>query len=179
MNWEAIGAIGEIAGAVAVVTTLFYLARQMRQTQRTERAVSQRDLLLRVSEWARFVNCEDSDRFVTGLHNYNEAEARTQGHIDTCLSEFIFIAEAALNMRNDGFFSDGTWNGIIGATLALIRTPGGSQWWEYGRKFIGTEIVEFLDKELTRIDPATSTYLDFTPATRKRIFELGLSDPED
>ncbi len=31
MNWDAIGAIGEILGALAVVGTLFYLARQMRQ----------------------------------------------------------------------------------------------------------------------------------------------------
>ena len=29
MNWEAIGAIGEIVGAIAVVATLVYLARQV------------------------------------------------------------------------------------------------------------------------------------------------------
>ena len=27
MNWEAIGAMGEVAGAIAVVATLVYLAR--------------------------------------------------------------------------------------------------------------------------------------------------------
>jgi len=31
MNWDAISAIGEIAGAVAVVATLVYLSRQIRQ----------------------------------------------------------------------------------------------------------------------------------------------------
>jgi len=31
MNWEAIGAIGEIAGAIAVVVTLVYFAMQLRQ----------------------------------------------------------------------------------------------------------------------------------------------------
>ena len=30
MNWDAIGAIGEIDGAIAVVATLFYLAAQIR-----------------------------------------------------------------------------------------------------------------------------------------------------
>jgi len=35
MNWEAIGAIGEIVGALAVVTTLLYLSVQLRQYQRT------------------------------------------------------------------------------------------------------------------------------------------------
>ena len=31
MNWEALGAIGEIVGAVAVIATLAYLAVQIRQ----------------------------------------------------------------------------------------------------------------------------------------------------
>ena len=35
MNWEAIGAIGEILGALAVVTTLMYLSVQVREYQRT------------------------------------------------------------------------------------------------------------------------------------------------
>lgn len=31
MNWDAIGAVGEILGALAVVATLAYLAIQMKQ----------------------------------------------------------------------------------------------------------------------------------------------------
>ena len=34
MNWDAIGAIGEILGAIAVVATLGYLAVQVRQSKR-------------------------------------------------------------------------------------------------------------------------------------------------
>ena len=33
MNWDALGAIGELIGAVAVVLTLFYLAYQVRQAR--------------------------------------------------------------------------------------------------------------------------------------------------
>ena len=38
MNWDAIGAVGEILGAAAVVATLIYLARQMRQEARANTA---------------------------------------------------------------------------------------------------------------------------------------------
>lgn len=38
MNWSAIGAVGEILGAVAVFATLFYLANQIRQTNRATQA---------------------------------------------------------------------------------------------------------------------------------------------
>ncbi len=51
MNWDAIGAIGSILGAIAVVATLFYLARQIRQqniiaadTSRTNRVIGIREL---------------------------------------------------------------------------------------------------------------------------------------
>ena len=38
MNWDAIGAIGEIIGAVAVVISIVYLAAQIRSNTRTMRA---------------------------------------------------------------------------------------------------------------------------------------------
>lgn len=34
MNWEAVGTLAEIAGAIAVVVTLIYLARQINQSNR-------------------------------------------------------------------------------------------------------------------------------------------------
>jgi hypothetical protein len=40
MNWEAIGAIGELIGAVAVVITLVYLAVQIRQNTMVSRAAT-------------------------------------------------------------------------------------------------------------------------------------------
>lgn len=38
MNWDAIGAIGELIGAVAVIATIGYLAVQIRQSNRLARA---------------------------------------------------------------------------------------------------------------------------------------------
>jgi hypothetical protein len=35
MNWEAIAAIGEVLGAVAVVITLVYLAKQLRENTKS------------------------------------------------------------------------------------------------------------------------------------------------
>ena len=38
MNWEMIGAIGELVGAAAVVATLFYLASQIREASRESKS---------------------------------------------------------------------------------------------------------------------------------------------
>ena len=42
MNWDAIGAIGEMLGAVAVVVSLIYLAQQVRTSNRLARAEAYR-----------------------------------------------------------------------------------------------------------------------------------------
>jgi hypothetical protein len=44
MNWDAIGAIGEIVGALTVVATLYYLARQINDSTRQSRMASVAEL---------------------------------------------------------------------------------------------------------------------------------------
>ncbi len=45
MNWDAIGAIGELVGAAAVVLTLIYLSRQMGQNTQMLKSQSRRQVL--------------------------------------------------------------------------------------------------------------------------------------
>ena len=44
MNWEAIGAIGEVIGAFAVVITLLYLSVQIRQNTKMMKATSKQQI---------------------------------------------------------------------------------------------------------------------------------------
>ena len=44
MNWEAISAIGQIVGAIAVVISLIYLAREIRSNARSARIASLHDV---------------------------------------------------------------------------------------------------------------------------------------
>ncbi len=44
MNWEAIGAVGEIFGALAVVVSLVYLATQIRSQNRESRIAASHEI---------------------------------------------------------------------------------------------------------------------------------------
>lgn len=55
MNWDAIGAMGEVAGAVAVVVTLVYLAGQLRQNTRAIKSANYAAYNQVASSWADFV----------------------------------------------------------------------------------------------------------------------------
>ena len=55
MNWDAIGAIAELLGAIAVVLTLLYLARETGKSASAVDATSLREVAFRLSEWHRHV----------------------------------------------------------------------------------------------------------------------------
>jgi hypothetical protein len=76
MNWEAIAAIGQLLGAVAVFVTLGYLAIQVKHArQETQRALSQgrseahRDLLARQQEEKVLEACRKADSALGGQHS--------------------------------------------------------------------------------------------------------------
>jgi len=50
MDWQAIGAVGEMLGAAAVVASLVYLARQVRSSAAVIRATAYREIALGTAE---------------------------------------------------------------------------------------------------------------------------------
>lgn len=174
MTLEEINTIAQTIGVLAILASLLFVGRQLQQAQKIERAAAQRELLNRVSDftWKVSLIGAEGDLFVKGLMDFDNAPARQQGYLSAALADFVFITESALIMHKDGFFSDGTWAGIEGSALAMLRTPGGAQWWRYGQTYIGPEIVAHLKKRLAEIDPAAPTLIDFLPTYRKRLEEL-------
>lgn len=72
MNWEAIGAIGEIVGALAVVGSLIYLATQISVSNRSARNAANQELF---NQWASNVeliggSSEKSLLFIKGLSKF-------------------------------------------------------------------------------------------------------------
>ncbi|MDH3206541.1 MAG: hypothetical protein OEO79_08010 [Gemmatimonadota bacterium] len=53
MDWTMVGALGEAAGAVAVVASLLYVGRQVRQNNRIARAEAYRDVTM---GWAKLLH---------------------------------------------------------------------------------------------------------------------------
>ena len=49
MNWDAIGAVAELLGAVGVIASLLYLARQMRSTASLARRAAGEAVLAKIT----------------------------------------------------------------------------------------------------------------------------------
>lgn len=178
MTLESIYFLSQIVAVVAIIGSLLFVGYQVQQQRKMERAAAQRELLYRVSDFTRHY-AEMEPAVLHCFVDYEGAAGTHQGRFGAYISEFIFITEAALGMRRDGFFTEGTWQGIEGGALAMLRTPGGAEWWEYGKRYIGFEIVDHLERRLGETDPNTPHLLDLFPSFGKGLAEAASQDVPD
>lgn len=154
MNWEAIGAVGEILGAVGVIITLAYLATQIRQNTLSSKVDSKLK--------AAGMNSEFLDLLI--LHpDLQEiwSKGRRGDHLETqdyirfsnmCLKSFNFFSAGHFQYRL-GALEHGEWGEIYPIILFNLRGPGIQRWWnETGRHFFSPQIIEFIDTEIEKIN---------------------------
>ena len=127
MSLEQVYYITQIIAVGAILASLVGIWVQLRQSAKMERAAAQRDVLDRVTHFARGLNEPGHfDAFLLALHDYHAASTQARMAAEVHLFEYAFVTESALNMHRHGFFSDGTWAGIEQNMLGMLRTPGGA-----------------------------------------------------
>lgn len=170
MNWEAIGAVGEIIGAIAVFATLAYLAVQVKQANRIADVSNVKDiyerlgavnfslavdadlgaLLIRGSKADQLADLSDTDRI------------RLQGWIRNLCNIWVTANIA----RDSGQLSDRTFNMLFDDAAANIKaaSPAMLVLWKRVRKSYPAnselEIVQFirsLKREVARTETQRSS----------------------
>jgi hypothetical protein len=131
MNWDAIGAIGEILGAAAVVLSLAYLATQIRQNTKSAQAASRDsisrstiDVLTSISH-----DAESSKLYFTGLMNPDALDEDGVFRFDMMLYAVFESHESAFAQWKRGVLTDSDWEKwkwIIGNYMAA---PGVQRAW--------------------------------------------------
>ena len=147
MNWDAIGAVGEIVGAVAVLVTLLYLSRQIRQNTHAMRSQAAHETFhLSFEEVALFTrdgNPEAWSKFrADGWKALTPAEQVTVGAIAITLfttydSHYHSFLEGTLDNEIH-----------VSYTVRLSRqlmVPSIREWWKHNR-------VQFTESFKTHVD---------------------------
>jgi hypothetical protein len=78
LNWDAIGAMGEIFGAIAVLTTVAYLAIQVRRSNELSRFSSSRDVINQFNELNRLLTTDSTLRAALMKKNDLNADEEEQ-----------------------------------------------------------------------------------------------------
>jgi len=143
MNWEAIGAIGEIFGAIAVVISLAYLATQIRQSNKMSRSQTSQNMIqlarqeiLAIAEppeiWTAFTKPDLPMEQKIKLHQWLMSSLRQR--------EYEWLTWKAGDIDSSMFEA---YAGVIPIILGTERTR---RWWmNYGDTFYAPEFVAYVN----------------------------------
>lgn len=130
MNWEAIGAIGETVGAIAVVATIIYLARQVRDNSRQVKINTTQSYASLVQDgFAPIYNSQETIKIwhqgQTNPDSLDEVELKTYFlFMDRLMNNVIPL----LNHRREGVISETEYLHYKAAYLDIVGTVGGALW---------------------------------------------------
>jgi hypothetical protein len=141
MSWDAIGAIGEMVGAIAVVITLVYLSVQTRQNTRAVRHATTRGVMEDANAW-RFRIVEDpavSELFREGLRDPTSLSANDRYRFRMLLDALVFHWQHAV--LADEPIPD------VNVTRVL-RRPGGRWYWSRTKDQLTPEFIAYVEARL-------------------------------
>ncbi len=145
MNWDAIGAVAELLGAVAVFTSLVYLAVQTRQNTKALRSAAfhqVRDSFSEVS-LAMSQDPELLSLVARSLRGEEISEAE-QIQLYFLYTTMTRRGESAFFQSNEGTLQSESWVGIRATLLGLLANPRGIEWLESASDRYTREYIEDL-----------------------------------
>ena len=145
INWDAIGAIGETVGALAVVVTLVYLARQVAYMRSQIRRQQSQDL----NELFNSINCTiaSSPELAQAMAAAEKGEELSHDQRVQFRHAFIALLNAFENayiqQLESGQFDRN--DELADMILVWLSTPAGIQAWEECKVFSLGEFRRFVD----------------------------------
>ena len=157
MSWDAIGAIGEIIGAAAVVLTLAYLGVQVRQNNRNMRNAAYQHVQSELNAARASVSENTSLARALRIASFQtddqlNADEAMQFHF--WMLQAFWAFHACYRLHWEGLISDEEIEGRRREVAAIKGGPGFLQWWESASQFFDARFCQFVD-EIPIGDPVT------------------------
>lgn len=150
MNWDALGAIAELIGGIAVLITLVYLAIQVRHANRIQR---QTLLSNQTAHWV--ANCQTlgaHPELNRAWHKALRGDDLTQDERwqwSILLYGVIVDFEEMYFLHKEGYQYDFRWQSIHKALRNYLNTPAGVRWWDTVKHlYFHEEVVDYVDESI-------------------------------
>ena len=148
MNWEAIGAIGEVIGGVAVIVSLLYLAIQIRQNSRMLKATA---LSATTEAYLSFNMLLGSDPeaarvFQVGLEDFASLTEAEQRQFLNLLRACFVSYQHVYHQYENGLLDDEMWEQFLRASTHLLAIPHIAVWWEDRKSAYTPQFVQSLER---------------------------------
>lgn len=148
MNWEAIGAIGEIIGALAVFSTLAYLAIQIRQNTVATR-ISALDSTVGAVASIReqiIANEDVAQIFINGSKDPSSLSEVQITRYRVLMTNIVWSAWNFYSQYTNGGLSREFWEVQKTSLKRIVGTPGGLWYWDQFRNEFEDAFAQEVDK---------------------------------
>jgi hypothetical protein len=147
MNWEALSALAEVIGAVAVVISIIYLARQITESNTTAQASTTLDVSKVFSDWHRGVNTTPdlADIWYRGMANDQSLDQKEKARFNFLNAEFFILAEGLYRQFRLGFVKDEAWQPMERIIPKFFSSVLFAAWWESGASANGEDFRSYVN----------------------------------
>ena len=147
MNWDAIGAIGEVLGAVGVIASLFYLGTQIRQNTRSLKASSYHAVVTNLSDLSCAMGCDGPTAyvFVRGQSDFHCLSATERAQFAILMVSLFRKYENIFYQFRQEMLDESVWAGWERSMTRYFWQPGVQTWWPAWRDDCHREFREFLE----------------------------------
>ena len=138
MNWEALGAIGEIIGALAVFVTLVYLATQIRQNTSAVRAAAQDSSVGAVTDIRShvFSDPEITKIYLKGLEDPDSLDPVEKARFTLVMHNILWSLWNVYSQSSFAELSSDIWESQIHVVKRVFGSNGGQQFLDnHGHEF--------------------------------------------
>ena len=144
MNWDAIGAIGEIIGAAAVVASLVYLAVQIQSQNRESRMSSMHDIFVGYRDNLALMGEADmADLYAKAYDDYESLTRSETIRLIAFASRLFRVWEEAYLLYQAGLLEKRTWEPMLRQFSGYHSLRPFYEVWVIRKQYFGDEFREF------------------------------------
>lgn len=148
MNWEAIGAVGETVGALAVLITLVYLAMQIRQNTKSVQAAAVDSANSQVSKIREVIF---ADANVANMYRRGNEDPASLSQDDTIryrllIHNIMLALSNSITQASVSGLSEGTTQVELPILSRVVGTAGGRWFWETYRQEFEESFRQTIDE---------------------------------
>ena len=130
MNWEIVGTIAEIIAAAAVVVTLIYVARDIRQNSQSLAMSALRDTTAQWNHWSEMIatSADLAEIVVKGNESYESLSPSEKLRYGAYVQSFYDNVESYRSLVID-FETEKDLDVLVEITKRRSAIPGFRAWW--------------------------------------------------
>jgi len=152
MDWDAIGAIGEIVGAAAVVISVGYLAVQIGRQTDQSRLAATREL---AAEWSQIMhslmdNSELCEIFLRAAADYESLPNIERMKMAVLFQRVLRLLEQERLHISKGHIEPEIFESMNRARFEFLTFPGVQSWWKGSKNLFASEFQSHVDDLIER-----------------------------